>query len=479
MAAYAFGFSSYTDDRDWKQQLKHDGKELYDAIVRIHPGIYDERNPDFRPHMDAAFAHLNERAEGATSFWHYNWAMNEFVASFDDGHLSYTYDDKLPKATTRRWPGFLTEERLGKQVVLNRLDDPALPEIGDVLQSCDEVDADRLLADQVGRFVGRWSLRSQHYRYSYRLFYYATNPYFTPMQSCVFQGKSGLKTIPLNWREIAEEDATTRLAALSPTYKAQFDYALTDKTLTLSLKNFDPTPGKETAKTIDAYIGKIEADQQRIQSLDYIVLDLRGNGGGSSHYSRMIARAIWGEAALNAVPRKPFYVEWRPSDEKINIMDKYMWLAGLMGHDKETVEYWKAILKGLKEARAAGLPLWRETVTTTSDSSGPSSYATPNPFKGSVYILTDHTCASACLDAVDLWKNLGGIQVGRETSGDTVYMDLAEVKMSDFAAKAYLPSKVFRDRPRGNNESHSPKYVFEGDLTNTPAVMEWIKGLPR
>jgi hypothetical protein len=31
-------------ERDWKQQLRGDGKELYDAITRVHPGIYDERN---------------------------------------------------------------------------------------------------------------------------------------------------------------------------------------------------------------------------------------------------------------------------------------------------------------------------------------------------------------------------------------------------------------------------------------------------
>lgn len=464
-------------ERDWKQQLRGDGKELYDAITRVHPGIYDERNPEFVSRMDAALAVLNQRSDSATDFWSYYWAMSEFVASFNDGHLSYSYDDKLPAIKQRFWPGFLTAERLGKQVVLSRADDATLPATGDVLVSCDGTDAATLLNDRVGRFYGRWSLQSQRFRQSYRLFLKTSNPYISDLKSCVFEGSGGQKTVTLNWREISEADAQQRVQALTSPYRGQFEYAYSGNMLRIALRDFDPTPGKETAKTIDQYVEKLAADQARLQTTDAIVLDLRGNGGGSSHYSRLLARAIWGEQAVAYQPSKKAYVEWRPSEEKIKIMDKYMMFAGLMGYDKETVTYWKAVLQGLKDARAQGLKLWREPAVLRGEDGAPSSYVAPAPYKGKVYVLTDQTCASACLDAVDLWKALGGIQVGRETSGDTVYMDISEISMSSYPAKAYLPTKVYRDRPRGNNEPHTPSKVFEGDISDTAAVMAWIRGL--
>jgi hypothetical protein len=55
-------------------------------------------------------------------------------------------------------------------------------------------------------------------------------------------------------------------------------------------------------------------------------------------------------------------------------------------------------------------------------------------------------------------------------------MDISEISMSSYPAKAYLPTKVYRDRPRGNNEPHTPSKVFEGDISDTAAVMAWIRG---
>src|SRR3546814_17654673 len=50
----------------------------------------------------------------------------------------------------------------------------------------------------------------------------------------------------------------------------------------------------------------------------------------------------------------------------------------------------------------------------------------PAPPKGPVYFVTNGSCASACLDAADLWKELGAIQIGQETSADTLYMDVRQ-----------------------------------------------------
>lgn len=48
---------------------------------------------------------------------------------------------------------------------------------------------------------------------------------------------------------------------------------------------------------------------------------------------------------------------------------------------------------------------------------------------GPVYLVTDYSCMSACLDAVDLWLALGAVHLSQETSADTLYMDIRHAKL--------------------------------------------------
>jgi hypothetical protein len=186
---------------------------------------------------------------------------------------------------------------------------------GDVLVSCDGTDAATLLNDRVGRFYGRWSLQSQRFRQSYRLFLKTSNPYISDLKSCVFEGSGGQKTVTLNWREISEADAQQRVQALTSPYRGQFEYAYSGNMLRIALRDFDPTPGKETAKTIDQYVEKLAADQARLQTTDAIVLDCAAMAA-----VLRITAVCWpvrsGANKLLRISLLKAYVEWRPSEEK-------------------------------------------------------------------------------------------------------------------------------------------------------------------
>ena len=95
-----------------------------------------------------------------------------------------------------------------------------------------------------------------------------------------------------------------------------------------------------------------------------------------------------------------------------------------------------------------------------------------------VYVLTDGTCASACLDAVDLWTALGAVPIGQETSADTLYMEVGEAKMPSGLASVGIPMKVYRGRARGSNVPITPRYAFTGDMRDTPALERWVTNLP-
>lgn len=95
-----------------------------------------------------------------------------------------------------------------------------------------------------------------------------------------------------------------------------------------------------------------------------------------------------------------------------------------------------------------------------------------------VYVLTDWNCASACLDAVDLWQALGAVVVGRETSADTTYMEVGDGPLPSGLVQVGIPMKVWRGRRRGSNVPQVPRHRFAGAMTDTPALERWIASLP-
>ena len=96
-------------------------------------------------------------------------------------------------------------------------------------------------------------------------------------------------------------------------------------------------------------------------------------------------------------------------------------------------------------------------------------------------LVTDEHCASACLDFADLVRSVpNAVHAGATTSADTRYMDIA-VEPLPSGAKLALPVKVWRHRPRGDNEPLHPHFPFDGDITDTATVRAWVEKtvLPR
>ena len=187
---------------------------------------------------------------------------------------------------------------------------------------------------------------------------------------------------------------------------------------------------------------------------------------------------LWGEGAVAGVKLDSDAVDWRASAANVaSLADYRARFAAAPDADPAVTRYFATAAEGIAAARAAGKPLWREPADLYKPDSpaGPVA-AVPAP-AAPVYVLTDWSCGSACLDAVDLWKALGAVQVGQETSADTLYMDLREDVLPGGRVRAAIPMKVYRGRPRGSNVPQVPAYRFAGDMRDTTALERWVAGL--
>jgi hypothetical protein len=462
--------SAQQPERNWSQTLKQDATFFRDDVVTNHPGWVNPLDPGFRPMVNAAYKRTMARAEKAQSFPDYFWALREFVASFNDGHVNMGANPIAP-ALTRSWPGFFTRNRKDVHMVVTRVDDPAVPPVGAILISCDGRPTRALERENVGRFRGMWDLISKREEAGWRLFLNDENPYVRLPQNCLFKVGPEERSYALRWRPASPDELAPHLANATDAFRAPVEARwYGPKGYWFSFGTFGSSPPSEARKLPDI-VGRIEADREALRSAETIVFDLRGNSGGSSDWSHRVARALWGEDWFAA--RRPHFgdIDWRASPGTIKQFDEDIqyW------RDQENpgmIEWTQKSQAEVRAALAAKRPFWRQTLPR------PKADPAAKPLTNArIFVLTDPACLSACMDALDIWKPLGAIQVGRETSGDTLYIQVRRLQFPSGLGGFITPQKVWRDRPRGSNEPHRPEHVFEGDMSDTAALEKWIAGL--
>ena len=462
--------------RDWSATLTQDATGLHDIMIDSHPGVHDPLNPAFKPRLEEGLTDALERAKTTTDAGGWWWALRAYVASFEDGHVGISITQPNYGFPTR-WPGFLTVYRGADQVVADRDPaDAATPPLGARLIDCDGVAAEALAEQRIGQFRGRWFLEAQRTLYGDWQFLSAQNPWIGEMRQCRFEADGATKTYALNWRA-TPEDIYARRAKLAQ--RAATDFGLKhfdDGGFWISTPSFNGDPSSETHAELTALIADMKAKQDALRAAPYVVLDLRGNGGGSSHWSQLMAQVLWGDAWMAAHPEPAIEaVEWRASDGNIAQIAGFLEQLRATNGSPEYIGWAEDAVNGMKAAQAAGQVYWRSANTQDPDPAPPPS--APQLMAGRVYVLTDSSCGSACLDAVDLWKTAGALQVGRETSADTVYMEIREPALPSGLAQIAVPMKVYRGRARGNNEPQRPQYVIAGDMSDDAALLAAIRRL--
>jgi hypothetical protein len=463
--------------RDWSATLVQDATGLHDIIVDSHPGVHDALNPGFRPRLEQGLTVALDRAKTTTDAGGWWWALRAYVASFEDGHVQIGMTQDGFNFQTR-WPGFLTVYRGADQVVADRDEaDAATPPLGAKLIDCDGVAAEALAEQRIGQFRGRWFLEAQRTLYGDWQFLSAGNPWVSEMSQCRFETDGATQTYALNWRA-TPDDLGARRGKLAQ--RARPDFGLKhfdDGGFWISTPSFNGDPSGETHAALTALIADMKTKQDALRLAPYVVLDLRGNGGGSSHWSQLMAQVLWGDAWMAAHPEPAIEaVEWRASDGNIAQISEFLGQLRASNGSHEYIAWAEDAVNGMKAAQAAGQPYWRSANAPAPEDAVPPPPA-PQLMAGRVYVLTDSSCGSACLDAVDLWKTAGALQVGRETSADTVYMELREAALPSGLAQIAVPMKVYRGRARGNNEPQRPQYVIEGDMTDDAALLASIRRL--
>lgn len=463
--------------RDWSAALRTDAAAMHDAIAANHPGPVNPADPSFAARNDEQLQRALRRAQAAKTFEDYFYAMQEYAASFDDGHLSYGVFGNTPDEV-RKWPGFLTRyDGNGNQMVFVAEPDSGVP-TGARLLSCDGIAADALTSNRLGSRFGRWQLASQHELLGAMAFLDVGDPYVLTPRRCRFSIAGRTIDLALRWRP-PQENLYERYVVGKST-RAEIGWSvLNNGAQWFRMPSFDGNPNSPVGQRLRELIGYMQSHSADIRAAPAIVFDLRGNGGGSSDWAYQIARALWGEGAMLRRSEAPMTVSWRASRDNLAFIRTSFAERSKGGNlSPEAKSWYEDTIAHLDQAIAAGNALWVAKPTyvdTETRAKGLPSYKVQAP----VYVITDPNCMSACLDAVDLWTSMGAVTAGRETGADTTYMEVRMVKLPAGIGSFSLPMKAYSGRPRGSNQPVSPKYRFDGDMADTASLQNWVSGLPK
>lgn len=473
-------------ERDWSKALAEDAQALHDDIAANHPGSVNALDPGFAVNNDRQLAIALERAKSAKSYGDYFYPLRLYVSSFNDGHMSFGAFGATPNNI--RWPGFATNYD-GSGAIVVATEEPGAPvPKGARLVACDGIAADQFAEATLGKMWGNWSLESQRQAMGWGQFLDETSGLIPVAKQCTFRVGEATKTVALTWQLLSIDRILKIIEGLMQRQGRDFSArTLADGTRWVAMPSFDGNPGSDAVKALPAMIAAIKRDRAAFAAAPAIVLDLRGNGGGTSDWSRQIAVALWGQPAIDSLPPGlDVHVDWRASPANLAaVATAYAERRGSHGFSPETDSWYRSVIAGLGVAIARKKNLWRhvdfdaeaQQATPAAQANGRTVKPLPR-LSGTVYVLTDFVCMSACLDALDIWTALGAVQIGRSTGADTLYMEIRQLKLPSGITAVSMPMKVYRGRKRGSNVPAVPVHRFAGDIGDTKALEQWVVTLP-
>ena len=237
-----------------------------------------------------------------------------------------------------------------------------------------------------------------------------------------------------------------------------------------------------TARTM-ALASAMKQDIERIRNARLVVFDVRGNGGGNSANGSRLVSELWttGMRSQHGAPSEPIEIAWRASADNIAHWQRYADENAARGEvGKGNAANGRSVVNGLSQARARGDSLMTTRFRGRNPSTvrDPARTARPSLFPASVALLSDGTCASACLDFADEVLSMPGTSVlGADTGADGLLMEIRTAPLPSGLMSIAVPMKAYVNRKRGYLEAYKADVRFDGPWTDE-AVIKWVLSQP-
>jgi hypothetical protein len=221
----------------------------------------------------------------------------------------------------------------------------------------------------------------------------------------------------------------------------------------VALSTFSPDEAGRQA--YDRLFADLAAKRSAWQQGRALVLDLRHNGGGSSEWGMRTAISLWGKAPVEQAMElyfKDAQVWWRATAGNATQIEDYARESKEQG-DTENAGAFADLAAALRVTQGRGEPFFIEPFAESGLAERAPVMSLPVP----VYVIVSAQCASACLDALDVFTRFPGVTlIGAPSATDSLYMDARIEPLPSGKSGAVLPMKIWMKRPRASGEDYRP-----------------------
>jgi hypothetical protein len=454
----------------WQALTAIDVEAAHRMQLEDHPGASAEvGDVQFQRRLASAYEVAKKRASEVTSYDGYLATLAGFSVSLGDKHISAK---PLYQPETRDWAGILIARRGKDWLVADEQEAVSgAPLKAAKLLSCDGATADRLAEERLGGFRIAWPIEAQRVQRAFWLLLDDGNPFLKRPRHCDFLQDGATRSVVLNWRTIRRTELNPRLAALQTGGAAGLGVRQVGDGWWIGIQSLS-----ERAAPV---VEEVKARAGTLRQAPYLVLDLRGNSGGSSHYGREIAHALLGQAYVSA--RLGRYDPgncpkvWRISERNMKQLEYYKNELGPRLGPEATQNFAKEHATAAA-ARAAGQAFSGPARCGGSAAPAPARGAPKPNYRGKVFLLTDNVCFSSCLLVTDDFRKLGATHIGEATDANTNYMEVREDKLPSGLSTFSTLQAVAPSEP-SQIGSFAPEIHYSGSIADTIALEKWIAGL--
>ena len=461
-------FQAPADPR-WGPIATQDVEAAYRLLLDNHPGAAPELHDlQFQERLKNAHALALKRARTVSSYQGYLFVLAGFATDMGDKHIwsRPTFVVNLP-----RWAGIIVSKRGDAWVVTDTEGDQSAL-MGASLISCDGEGVEDLARKNIGGFHAVWSIGAQQIQNAAWLLIDEGNPFITRPKICLFEHNAERQTVTLEWVRIKRENLLPRMQKTIGAGAAGFGVRRVGEGYWIALQDLFTDKAR-------AVVQAVEEQKTVLREAPFVVLDLRGNRGGSSVMGRQIAASLLGAAAADA-RLGPMLDNcggpdgaWRASEDNIKHLEFIQTTPLVLRGGPEIQKLVQDTLRNAREARAQGESLSGSINCPAPPPVAATATQPASLMKGRLLLLTDNLCFSSCLVVTDDFRTLGAFHIGQTTDAATHFVDVRE---------QYLPSGYSLFSTLESVDPGSPIEVgpfepvlaYSGEIADTAALEKWV-----
>lgn len=444
---------------DWRALTTTDLAAAAEMIRENHPAMTAELGDQvFIDRFNHQLSVAEQRAKQVVNAAGMTGVMKGFAAGLGDEHIYWSAD--LPE-TPMFWPGFLVYLHQQKwQVLTTNTEGPVN---GAILTGCDNETTEQLMARRLQFRVSDPEVITQYLRYGHRLLLDDGNPFNPRPVKCHFSHQGKTLSHRLHWQPLDPEQRKAIFSTL-PKRMAEAGYGIEPLADGWWIRLGGMT------KEAEQVINQAQSLSAKLATAPYVLVDVRGNGGGSSYFGERLVQLL--SATDSSVEKTSHLPEgcdsvWRVSKNN---------LATLLYYAEKFPFYREQALSLASKMQLAVTQnkAFTRDVSDCQQASAKSSQSKVQ-FKQKVVILTDTSCFSSCLLMVELFRQHGAVQVGLPTNAVTRYMEVKETLLPSGIARFSTLQAVGFHLPLRYGP-FLPNIPLNVDISDEAGIKKWFLG---